>query len=545
MTDHERAGSPPAPVSLTTPERFAALAATTLLAGLLLMWVVVTPAYRSSDEPMHISTTLRLAESARYPAPGRALMDPSVLASYRWVSYFGATGRAPTLQRPPALAHPPSMRALSAPQVPRPRTDIDQMTQHPPGYYLLLAAVVRLLQLQDASPYGLVLGLRLVSAAMYLPIPYLCLRVAKQVALPPRVAAASAFLPAAWMQFVHSAATVNNSALLALATSAAIALLIPAAQGDVRGRRALAIGAAVSVALLAKGFALALLPVVLVAYLLGARRSGIASAAGGLVIAVLATAPGLWWWVLNVVRYGSLQPKGGNVLAPVADIPPLSQWATEFALTWMRTLWVALGWAESRPPPWLYIGLTALFATLLLVGSWTLRRCFGAVLLLHLLWLGPLAIVVLGSLQEFLSSGQTRAAQGRYLQTAVVALAVLVAASLTRLGRGLPLLPPLVAVLAGGGWGYGLYHFWRPAGGHDAVWGRVVAMSSWWPGGVTWLTVGAGLVAGSGLLGWLTVRAMPARRPDARVPAASCSGASAAARRTRTTPRRRSRHRSR
>lgn len=492
---------------MTSAQRWAALSATGLLAGLMLMWTVVTPAYRASDEPMHVSTALRLAESARYPVPGRALMDPSVLASFRWVNYFGASGRAPAVQRPEALAHPPSMQALSGPQVPRPKTDIDQMTQHPPGYYLLMAGGVRLLGLDDAGPYGLVLGLRLLSALMFLPIPYLCLVVARQVALPSRVAAAAAFVPAAWMQFVHSAATVNNGALLALATSASIVLLVPAAQGDVRLRRALAVGAAVSVALLTKGFALALLPVVLLAYLLGARRSGIARAGRGLLVAGLATLPGLWWWILNVVRYGAVQPQGGHSSPPAGDLPPFSQWVDEFALTWMRTLWIALGWAENRPPAWLYVGLTVLFAVLLLIGSWVLRRQLGVVVLLHLFWLGPLAIVVLGSLQEYLNSGQTRAAQGRYVQTAVVAFAVLVIAALSRLGRLLSLLPLVVLLLAAGGFGFGLYHFWRPAIGHDVVWGRVLAMSSWWPGGMLWLAVGSVISLVSAVLGVLALRA--------------------------------------
>ena len=474
----------------------------------MVIWAVVAPAYRASDEPMHVSTTLRLAESGRYPPPGRALMDPSVLASFRWVSYFGRGGRGPTVEQPAALSQPPSMRELAGPDVPRPRTAIDQMTQHPPAYYLLLAGAVRLLHLDDASPTGLVLGLRLISSLLLLPIPYLCMLLARQLALPSRVAAAAAFVPVGWMQFVHASATVNNGALLALATSAAVVLLVPVAQGDVRVRRALGVGAAVSVALLTKGFALALLPTVLFAYLVASRRSGLGPALRGGLVAGLATLPGLWWWVLNVVRYGSLQPKGTTDPAPVADVPSVTLWVHDFALTWMRTLWVAVGWAEGTPPPWLYVGLTVAFAVLLLAGSWVLRRQVGVVLLLHTFWLGPLAIVALGSLQEFMSSGQTRAAQGRYVQIAVVAFAVLVIAALARLARFLAVVPALVLASAVGGLGYGLYHFWRPAEGLDIVWGRVVAMVSWWPAGLVWLSAGAVIATVAGVAGVLAVRAI-------------------------------------
>lgn len=473
------------------------------------MWSVVAPAYRASDEPMHVSTALRLAESGRYPPPGRALMDPSVLASFRWVSYFGKGGRVPAVERPAALARPPSMRALSGPGVARPKTDIDQMTQHPPGYYLLLAGATRLLRLDSESPSALVLGLRLVSSLLLLPIPLLCVLVARQVALAPRVAAAAAFLPASWMQFVHAGATVNNGALLALATSAAIALLVPVAQGDVRVRRALGVGAAVSVALLTKGFALALLPAIALAYLLAVRRAGWVAAARGLFVAGVATLPGLWWWVLNLVRYGTLQPKGTVEPAPVAHVPPVTSWLHDFADTWSRTLWVALGWAEGTPPPWLYVGATVVFVVLLLAGSWVLRRRIGVVVLLHVFWLGPLAIVAMGSLQEFMSSGQTRAAQGRYVQIAVVAFAVLVIAALSRVARLLPALPLLVLLCAAGGIGYGLYHFWRPAAGEDVVWGRIVSMDSWWPGGPVWLGAAAVIATLAALVGALAVRSIP------------------------------------
>lgn len=496
------------------------LAATALLGGLMLVWSVLAPAYRASDEPMHVSTTLRLADSGRYPPPGEALMDPSVLASFDWVSYLGRAGRVPTVEQPEALSQPPSMQQLSGPDVPRPATDVDQMTQHPPGYYLLMAGAVRLLSLDEASPSGLVLGLRLLSSLLLLPIPYLCVLVARQVALPSRVAAAAAFLPAAWMQFVHASATVNNGALLALATSAAVALLVPVAQGDARVRRALWVGAAVSVALFTKGFALALLPVIGVAYLLAAPRAGGVAAVRGAVVAGLATLPGLWWWLLNLTRYGTLQPKGGIEPLPVTDIPPVTVWVENFAQTFMRTLWFALGWAEGTPPVWLYTGLTVAFGILLLAGSWVLRRQTGTVLLLQLFWLGPLAIVALGSVEEFLRSGQTRAAQGRYVQMAVVVFAVVVVAAISRLHRYLVALPVLVLGTAVAGLGYGLFHFWVPADGEGAVWGRVTSMASWWPAGLAWLTLGAALATVSAVLGVLAVRATPAPTTAAAAPAA-------------------------
>ncbi len=500
-------------ISVTAAERVVVAAATVALAGLLAMWAVVAPTYRASDEPMHVSTTMRLAESGRYPAPGRALMDPAVLASFRWVDYFGATGRAPKPEQAVRLAHPPTMVALEAPDAPRPRTDVDQMTQHPPAYYLALAAAVRALHLDALGPTDLVLALRLLTALMLLPVPWLCHRVARRLGLPARVAGAAAFVPVAWMQLLHSSSTVNNGALLALATGVATAAVVPAALGDVRLRRAVGVGLAVSVALLTKGFALALLPVVVIAYLVAIRRAGLWHSVRALVVALLATLPGLWWWVLNVVRYGTVQPQGGTATPPVADLPPLSQWGHDFTLTWMRTLWIALGWAENRPPAGLTIGLTVGAVVLLLAGTWALRRRLGAALVMHLTWLGPLAIVVLGSYQEFESSGTTRAAQGRYVQTGVVALVVLATAALARLSRLVPALPLLVVGLAGGGLVFGLDHFWAPVAGHDPLWGRVLAAGSWLPGGATWLIAAAAVTVTATVVGTAALRVVAVSTP--------------------------------
>lgn len=473
------------------------------------MWTVVAPAFRAPDEPMHVSTILRLADTGRYPPAGQAMMVPSVLASYGWVNYFGMHNRQPTVVRPGFLAHPPPVEQLSGPNVKRAGPAVDQMTQHPPGYYLVLAGAVRVLQLERLPPGELVVALRLLSAMLLLPIPLLCTVVARRVALPPRAAGAAAFLPAAWMQFVHLSAAVNNGSLLALATGVATAALLPVTQGDVRLRRGAGVGAAVSVALLSKGFALSLLPVVLVAYLCGARRSGARRAAVGLLFAGLCTIPGLWWWGLNLIRYGSLQPQGGAEPSPVATTPPLAQWVHDFGAIWMRTMWIALGWAEGSPPAWSFVGPTIVFVLLLLTGSWALRRRPAALLVLHLTWLGPFTIVALGSLQEFMISGETRGAQGRYVQTAVVGLAVIITAGL-RPTRWLAAVPLGVLAVATACLGYGVYHFWTPVPADGAVLGRVSAMTSWLAPSDVLLVAGAALAGVSGLAGALALRAVPA-----------------------------------
>ncbi len=500
------------------PLRRAVVAATVLLAAVLAGWSLLTPVYRGADEPMHVSTSLRLAESGTYPAPGRAQMQPSVLGSFYFVQYYGFSGRRPVSVQEPRFADAPSMDALADPSSPhRAQPAIDQMTQHPPLYYLLLAGVIRLLHLDGLGPVGFVLTLRLVSGLLLLPVPWLCALAARRAGLAPRAAAVAAFLPASWMQFVDTSAGVNNGTLLVLLTSVVGALVVPVTRGDVGARRALLVGVAVGLALLTKGFALALLPVVVVAYLVGARHGGVRRSAQGCLVAVAASGIGLWWWVVNVVRYGQVQPKGTTDPPPVDVVPPVSQWVGEFSDIWMRTMWVAIGWAEGTPPRWLYQGATIALAVLVLLGTLALWRRLGLALVLHLLWLGPLAIVALGSYEEFQSSGVTRGAQGRYVQTAVLAFAVLVAAALARLRPLLPVVPLLVTVAAVGGTGYGLLHFWRPVPSRGEVQGGLLAAGSWLPGGTTGLVAALVVAVVAGLAGCVLVQ-RTASRVDAPLP---------------------------
>jgi len=477
-------------VALERSEQLGAGAATMLLAALLGVWTMLTPAYRGPDEPQHVSTVLRLATGGGYPAPGDAYMDPAVLSSYRWVDYWGRQGRVPKTERPARLAHPPSMRSLRAPDAPRPPTGIDQMTQHPPGYYALLAGVVKVFGLEGASPTSVILVLRLFSAALLLPVPLLCLLVARRLGLPPPLRVVSAFFPAAWLQFTHIGAVVNNGTLLVLAFSVAVSLLIPIAQGDTRAGRAVAAGAAVSVALLTKGLALGLVATLAVAYVGAVRRAGGRAAGRSFAVAALATLPGLAWWVANIVRFGKLQPSPYPLGARTEDISSLPTWAQGFADTFSWTLWWALGWAETRVPSDLAVTATALLVILVLAGSWLLRRYPVELLVLHSTWVGPLAIVAYGSLGEYLRSGDVRAAQGRYVQTAVVAFAVLVVAVLCRIRRPLPLVPAASLLVGGVGIVFGYRHFWTGSGGSS----RWDALTSWWPD-TTGLLLVSGLAA--------------------------------------------------
>ncbi len=449
------------------------LAATALLATVLTISAVLIPGYRAPDEPQHLSTALRLATGGGYPAPPNVPIDPAVLASQ---PIFGFTDRhdwQPEQVRPPGEL--PSMRALGAPGADRPPAYGDQMAQHPPAYYAVLAVAIRLLGLNDSTPPDMLLTLRLVSAALLLPVPLLCVRGALLLGLPPPGAAIAAFLPAAWVQFTHIGASLNNGTLLVLASSAALVMLLRLAGGDLRPRVALAAGCWLSVALLTKGFALPLVGTIALALLAATRVARAPDVLRAAAIASAATLPGMSWWITNQLRYGMLQPSGVTAPAPrLASEPQLPVWLDTFSAGISSSMWASFGWLETRLPDPAHLALTTGFAVALAAGSWRLRRHVAGVLMLHSTWVAPLALAAAGSAAGFLQTGNTGAAQGRYVQSGVVGLAILVAAALP-LRRGARLIPLVALLTAAAGLLSAYRYFWSDQAG------RWSALTSWWP----------------------------------------------------------------
>jgi hypothetical protein len=195
------------------------------------------------------------------------------------------------------------------------------------------------------------------------------------------------------------------------------------------------------------------------------------------------------------VRFGAVQPRGDDLVAWTSgrelDLPTWA-WRVVRALSW--SWWSIHGWLDDPLPwpGWVAVSFTAL--VLVAAGTWSLRSRPAALLVLHSLWLLPLAMVVFGSFDAWLEIARLRGVQGRYLQTGAVTACVLVAAGLAShpvSRRTLPVVPLVATLVALGGAWRALDWFWvRPDPGLP---------ESWWPvppGTVTALAV-ALLVVGS------------------------------------------------
>jgi predicted membrane protein DUF2142 len=406
--------------------------ATAMFYGIMVIWACVTPDFRAPDEPQQVSTTLRLAYVHSYPAPGDARIYLPVKASYADVG-FGGIGLNTIIGLTPL--HRPTSKQLSsetmrqlgaaAPTGVTPY-DYDQMTQHPPGYFAVMAVVARVFNVIDKTPRTALLILRLFSALLLAPLPFLTFRIGKVLGATPSVAAAASFLPAGLPQLTHLGGAVNNDALtITLGAAVTWLALEVATRRTVRGW-AIGLGVTTTALLWTKGTALPMLVVVAAAFLLRARRFGVRRTGGDAVLTALCILPGLAWWVANVVRFGVLQPDGYPKsylnLLPHGHIST-GDWLHAFFPALTRSFFADFGWLEAPPPALVTVFLSLAVLALVLVGIVRCGPRWATALLAQLSWVMPLVAIMDTSHSASDRIGAIQGVQGRYLFVGVAAIA--------------------------------------------------------------------------------------------------------------------------
>jgi hypothetical protein len=466
--------------------------ATALLYGVLVIWACVTPDYRAPDEPQQVSTTLRLAYWHSYPAPGDARIFPAVKGSYHDVG-FGGIGLNTIIDLGPL--HRPSSDQLTdetmaeigagASSTVTPY-DYDQMTQHPPGYFAVMAVPARLFDVIDKTPHTALLILRLCSALLLLPLPYFAFRIARVLGVGESAAAAASFLPLALPQFTHIGGAVNNDTLTVTLSAAVTWLGLEVARRPRARWWAVALGVVMTALLLTKGTALPMLVVVLAAYVLRLKRFGPRRTLRGAGVTLVLLLPGLAWWIANVVRFGKLQPDGYPKsyldLLPKGGHLAFGTWLHGFFPALTRSFFADFGWLEAPPPSALTACATAVVLVLIALGVVRARGRTTEALLAQLSWVMPLVAIMYTSYNASQRIGALQGVQGRYIFAGVAAMAATIASALRprtsgggvlralgrpRGGRWLPphaLAPVAAVVLAGLGLASGISHFYVGSG---------------------------------------------------------------------------------
>ncbi len=303
--------------------------ATVAWAAIMIAWLLITPAFRAPDEHVHFNSVIRLEHGGGWPVPGDAKVGPGVVTA---MSEAGLSYKLPRSEthwgNPPVYLHvqtPPethstidSDNALPGPDA----TVADQMSQHPPLFYAIQATAARIAGMPGETWSTQLFFARLLDVLMMLPLPWLLASTVRLLVPSPGVAGATAFFPLALPQVPHIAASVSNDNLANLLAAIAAWLAV---RLYVRGggwRSALVLGLAMGLAALTKGTTLVLLPVVVFALYAApgvvGRTHRIYRLAAGLGVSFVT---GGFWWLVNIVRYGDLQPDGYKLIAGLSPDP--------------------------------------------------------------------------------------------------------------------------------------------------------------------------------------------------------------------------------
>ncbi|WP_407320623.1 DUF2142 domain-containing protein [Isoptericola halotolerans] len=464
-------------------------------------WAVLTPGFRSPDEQNHLNSAVRIAYGGGWPAPGDAHFAPFTDQAVAEAAYpadlpgrWRYRDRATQFVELTPVPADERVRISAGNALPAPGTSatVDQMTQHPPAYYALGAAVLHATGTADARWDVALLTLRLLDVALFSATVPLAAATARRLTGSRSAALVAAPFPMLIPQVGHIMGAANNDALVVLTGAGVTYLAARVVTGDARWRVAVAIGLVLGVGLLTKVMLAFAIPTVALAYLLApgprsapAGPTAVSRAVRGFVALALAFVVGGWWWARNWIVDGAVQPVGlprdysGMTPVPADQVLPDALGRTA------QAFFGNIGWLEVRLPGHLVVlgSVLLIGATLVAVVVPGARRGSLAIALLPV---GLAAGVIVNAVKSWSESGVLVALQGRYVFGGLTALAALLAVAVwqacRRRRRAVALAVPVatgigvLAAVAGLAWAF-VAMYRGPGESAGVAWERWVAWS--------------------------------------------------------------------
>lgn len=411
---------------------------------ILLAYSILVPLYSSPDEPQHVDLAHLWSSELHYPAWDERDNSTEVLASLR-LEHFNP-GHSPELTADEAVPKDerPSLEQLHTRTGAR---SINQLSQHPPLYYVAAGTVERGVEVVTGDPsWDLEVWIyRCVSILAIAPLPLIIWHLARLLRLPTAVGVAATLVPLGIPQFSHISSAVNNDNLMLpfMWLTAPVALRI--ARGNLTRPTAVLAGVLTGLGLMVKGFAMILPLYVLAALVVAWRRGGRdafrPAVVAGLTYGITAFVIGGWWWARNLIVYGNISPsRYDELVKPVDDVKV--EWGTflpEWASRTTRRFWGEFGWFDVAIPSWTVTLATVVVLVAIAAALVRRDRVANTVIGDRLLVAAPLLLLVitqfLFAFRGYLRTGQLPGMQGRYWFGALAGMGVIVALGLANLVR--------------------------------------------------------------------------------------------------------------
>ena len=411
-------------IPVSRSEALAVGAITGVFVVVLCCFAAITRPYDAADEMAHFDAVMQLALGNGWGTPGTVHVLDAVRASV--TSPSAATATWGDLLRAYPGADDPA---------------VDQMTQHPPTWYLVGAGLLHLIHFRDLPWSDAFLAVRLLDVAVVAALPVVAWATVRRLTRSARggVVAAAAVLLVPQIAVVGS--VVTNDAPVLLLAGLVTMVSVRVLTGDDRRRTLVLLVLLLGALVWMKGTGLPAVPFVLLAVLLAARRSGWRTALLRTVLVGVGTAlVGGWWWLRNVLVFGRLQPDGfvgrTDQGFPRGTGPDLAEFVQVSWDTITRTFWGSTGHnAGHAVSPVLSDVATVLCVVTLVAFAFRRGRTLVPAVVLAVL---PALLVLLQTAttwSSYLRTTGVNGTQGRYYFPALIALIALSALAWRRLPR--------------------------------------------------------------------------------------------------------------
>lgn len=402
--------------------------------AVLLCWAIVTPLFQAADEVQHVDAVLHLALGYTWPDPGTMHLLASSAAAFADPQQVSGLTWGQLLQQYPGQLQ----TFIAVPNV----SVINQMSQHPPTWYLVEAGFLHLIGFENLRWDHAVLAMRLLSILCTSTLPLLAWATVRRLTRSPRAAVVAAIAVLGIPQVAVVGSTVTNDAPVLLLSGVVTLLVVRVLTGDSRLVTTVLLGVVLSAMIWMKGTALPVIPFVAIAIFVGVYRArGLRTAVLWTALAAVVSAgTGAWWWVRNLVVFGAVQPEGFVSRKPIPfpegqgpDFP------TYVATLWTRlseTFWGSPGRTAQYPMSQILVEVgTVLAIGVIVLFAFRRRDDLPTIAVIAVLPVTFLLIETTKAWTGYQKMGVVGGTQGRYYFPALIALITLSAMAWRRLPR--------------------------------------------------------------------------------------------------------------
>jgi 4-amino-4-deoxy-L-arabinose transferase-like glycosyltransferase len=391
-----------------------------------LIYALIMPPFSGPDELFHYNSVVRVIDGGGWPLPYKARILENTQTAVIESGY-----KSGSIIPNENIIIEPSLRSSFLKKPNETTGKVDNMVQHPPLYYYFSAFILKIFSPFTDRWDQAIFIMRLVSSLLVASSIFFISQTISNVGLSPKLALISSTSVLAIPMLLMQSGYVNNDNLLIFATSACFYFLIKKWPNKLSlFHPSVFAGLFLGIALLTKGFALLLIPFVLILSIIASQKQSKKNWLLILIPQFVGLIVGGWWWIRNLIFLGKIQPSIYGIAehnGVMSENYDFLIFISTFFSRLNRTFWTRAGRSEIAIPDLIsdiagIMILTAIIITLV----FNKKRLILSVVLAYILLIT--AVLFVRSNHVFYYFGvPNRGIQGRYLFSGLIFLPLTIA----------------------------------------------------------------------------------------------------------------------